>query len=176
MRGFRLRELVGPLATVLIAIAVTVPGTAAAAVPGLDTDVQSQIDAYLAESPGGVQTNATEISYAGGAFVVTFARPRGILAGPDCPAGWFCFYDGVNYGYPRGKLSSCGWQDLGFYGWSDRTESVHHNQAFGTVWFINHLSANHGSDVRLFFISTSVRARADVAPYRNMADHVYRFC
>src|SRR5262245_46626817 len=169
---------------VLAATALLIPNPAAAsltpasAIPiPADSSVQAQVDAYLAAYPGGKQINATEISYAGGTFVVTLVPPVGTLAGPDCPGGWFCFYDGVNYVYPRGKLSSCGWQDLSFYGWHDRTESVHYNLSSGLVWFINHApGVTHANDIRLFEVSSSMRTRADVFPFRNMADHVYRFC
>ena len=173
----RVRGTAAVASAVIAAIALLVLGPTAYAGPASPGGVQVQIDAYLAAHPGGIQLNATEISYAGGTFVVTFARAPGILLGPDCPSGWFCFYDGLNYGYPRGKLSSCGWQDLGFYGWHDRTESVHYNLSFGSVVFINHgVGTSHSNDVRLFEIGINLRARSDVAPYRNLADHVYRFC
>jgi hypothetical protein len=56
---------------------------------------------------------------------------------PDCPSGWFCFYDGTNFNYPRGRLSDCGWQDLGRYGWSDRTSSID-NSTGSTIDYENH--------------------------------------
>lgn len=165
----------GTLAAALLlgALALVAPVAPATAAP--TTDVQSQIDAQLARYPGGTQINATEISYAGGAFVMTFAPATGVLATPDCPSGWFCFYDGLNYGYPRGKLSSCGWQDLALYGWQNRTESAHYNLLIGSTTFIAHQSANHSLDVALFSISATARFLPDVKN-RNNADHVYRFC
>jgi len=166
--------------TILLAVLALLATTAAAPVsadPGHHlSDLQRQVDAYLAAHPGGLQIGTTEISYAGGTFVVTLAPPAGTLAGPDCPTGWFCFYDGVNYTYPRGKLSSCGWQDLAWWGWQNRTESVHYAMSSGTVWFISHGGSNHSGDLALFDIDTSRRARPDVSPHRNIADHVYRFC
>lgn len=50
-------------------------------------------------------------------FVVTYALPSStgpisVAASPDCPTGWFCFYDGAAYVYPRGRLSSCGFQGV----------------------------------------------------------------
>lgn len=61
------------------------------------------------------------------------------LAGlPDCPATWFCFYDGTNYGYPRGKQRDCGWQDLKTWGWNDRTSSLL-NASYAPVRYGNHL-------------------------------------
>jgi len=154
------------------AFGLAAPATAAPAAVG----VQAQIDAHLAAAPGGIQISPNEISYAGGRFVITFA-PANTSVGADCPAGWYCFYDHVNYGYPRGRLSSCGWQDLAWWGWSDRTESAHYNLATGSVTFINHgRYADHSDDTTLFRIGASDRYRSDVAPYRNMADHVYRYC
>jgi hypothetical protein len=156
---------------VLATLALLAPATAAHADPGPDT--QQQVDAYLAAHPGGKQINSTEIAYDGGRFVVTLVRSPGILASPDCPSGWFCFYDQINYGYPRGKLSDCGWQDLGWWGWRDRTESVHDNQSSGTVTFINETGS---VDTALFTVSPTKRTIADVNPNRNKADYVYRSC
>ncbi|MEV4625406.1 hypothetical protein AB0J90_03850 [Micromonospora sp. NPDC049523] len=138
--------------------------------------VQVEIDKHLAAYPGGRQIGPTEISYAGGSFVLTFEPPVGTLASPDCTSGWFCFYDRINYGYPRGRLSSCGWQDLASWGWHDRTESVHFNISSGSVSYLNHTSAGHGGDPYLFSVSASARTDNDVSPYRNMADHVNRYC
>jgi hypothetical protein len=162
------------MAAALMVLAVAVPS---AAVPPSTTPVQAQINAHLAAYPGGRQISATEISYANGEFVMTFV-PTGVSTlAADCPSSWFCFYDQVNYGYPRGKLSSCGWQDLSWWGWQDRTESVHYNMSTGSVAFINHSTApDHSFDYTLFSISTASRSDNDVSPYRNMADHVYRSC
>jgi hypothetical protein len=156
------------------------PHPAGAAVTGsASSTVQQQVDAYLAEHPGGNQINPTEIAYPGG-FVVALA-PVAALAPPapnlaaaaDCPSGWFCFYDGINYRYPRGRLSDCGFQDLARWGWTNRTESVHYNMSSGSVTFYNHTSSG---DTPLFTISTTRRTDNDVSPYRNQADRVYRTC
>jgi hypothetical protein len=144
--------------------------------PSRSDRIQQQVDAYRMSHPGGKQINATEISYGGGAFIVAVVRSGDSAESADCPGGWFCFYDGINFSYPRGRLSSCGWQDLAWYGWSDRTESVHYNLSSGSVWFINHVDPSHSADTSLFYVDTGVRTRYDVSPYRNMADHVYRYC
>jgi hypothetical protein len=159
------------LAVLAIAMAV------AAAVPGLSraAQIQRQVVAYLASHPGGRQINTTDIEYGNGAFIVSVVRaaPAVAAATADCPSGWFCFYDNINFGYPRGKLSDCGFQDLGTWGWRNRTESVDYNMSSGSVTFINETGA---TDTSLFSVSTSRRTIADVTPYRNMADYVYRFC
>lgn len=142
-------------------------------------DVQAQIDAHLRAYPGGVQTGPTEISYDNGVFVMDFVRSTpGTDGVADCPSGWFCFYDSTNFGYPRGKLSDCGWQDLAEWGWQNRTESAHYNMATGSVAFINHASgqSSHSFDVAVFGIGTSAPTIADTSPYRNTADHVQRYC
>lgn len=155
----------------LLALAASPP---AAADPSTSADMQRLVNAELAAHPGGTQLNATQISYHNGAFIVTVARTGAAAPNPDCPSGWFCFYEYTYYGYPRGQLSSCGWQDLAWWNWHDRTESVHNNQSRGTVSFLNHgLSSTHSDDVVLFTV-TARQARADVAPHRNLADHVYR--
>src|SRR5688572_20780788 len=104
------------------AVIATIGGPAPAATK--TPPVQEQINAHLAAYPGGKQIGPHEISYANGQFVMTFVRTGPAIAAPDCPWGWFCFYDQISYGYPRGKLSSCGWQDLANWGWQNRTESV----------------------------------------------------
>ncbi|HEU4422904.1 MAG TPA: hypothetical protein VFR67_10280 [Pilimelia sp.] len=161
------------LPAVLALLALILPTSAAAAAPPSSDAVQRQVDAYLAAHPGGVQINRTEISYGDGAFVVTVVRPAGTFGTPDCPGGWFCFYDRTNFNYPRGKLSDCGWQDLGWWGWRNRTESVHYNMSVGSVVFIDETGA---TDTKLFTASTTRRTIADVYPYRNRADYVFRYC
>jgi len=141
-------------------------------------ELQQQISLQLRLAPGGTQTSVNEVSYDGGKFVVTYALPNTITGSPDCPGGWFCFYDNNNWGYPRGKLSSCGWQDLGQYGWSDRTQSL--DSSIGSwVEYINHWDygdpANgHYYDYTLFW--NDPWAAYSSVSYPNMADHVYRYC
>ncbi|WP_327007994.1 peptidase inhibitor family I36 protein [Dactylosporangium sp. NBC_01737] len=81
----------------LTGVAPAAAPTPAVAAPG-DGPSQHLVDAYLAEHPGGVQTGPSDISYGGGRFVVTVARPATSLAGADCPSGWFCFYNKINFG------------------------------------------------------------------------------
>ncbi|KXK59350.1 hypothetical protein AWW66_24720 [Micromonospora rosaria] len=87
----------------------------------------------------------------------------------DCPAGWFCFYEWPNYGYPRGRLSDCGRQNLADWQWHFRTESAHHNMGSGKVRFLYH-------GERLFEIGPGNRVRSDAVPYRNWANYVERVC
>ncbi|MEJ3750775.1 peptidase inhibitor family I36 protein [Actinomycetes bacterium KLBMP 9797] len=166
----------------VLALVLSAP-TAAAATAGPTTDsaedpastaamVQSQVDAYLAANPGGTQINETEIAYDDGALIVTVTAPVGTLATADCPSGWFCFYESPNFTYPRGRLSDTGWQDLNWWGWRNRTESVHSNTSC-TVYFLGETGA---TDTVLFSVAPGRRTRSDVAPYRNQADYVYRQC
>jgi len=163
-------------------IALTAPAAPAAAANGETAaaaiDAQIAVNAQLAAAPGGKQISPTEVSYAGGAFVVTVVRTDNTSVGADCPPGWFCFYDRVNYGYPRGKLSSCGWQDLAWWAWNDRTESAHYNLSTGSVSFINHgMWTDHSDDRVVFSVGAGNRYLSDVGSgNRNIADHVYRFC
>ncbi|GAB2957851.1 peptidase inhibitor family I36 protein [Saccharothrix stipae] len=137
-------------------------------------ELQAQVDLQLEVAPGGTQISANEVSYDGGRFVVTFAEP-GVraLGSPDCPSGWFCFYEYTGFGYPRGKLSDTGWQDLGAYGWHDRTASVHNNTGTA-VDFDNHTVGGHENDVYLFCVGAR-SSDSDVSPHRDRADHVYRY-
>jgi Peptidase inhibitor family I36 len=152
---------------------ITAAGLTAPASAWADSGAQVRVDAYLAAHPGGVQINATEIAYGGGAFVVTVVRTGAALSGPDCPAGWYCFYDGINYTYPRGRLSDCGFQRLSTWSWQDRVESAHYNLTTGSVVFIDETGS---TDTTLFSVGTSHRAIADVGTARNRADYVFRYC
>jgi hypothetical protein len=130
---------------------------------------RDRVAAYLATHPGGQPISDNEISYGGGALVVTLTPPSGVLGVPDCPRGWYCFYDRVSFGYPRGKLSSCGQQYLGTWGWQFRTESAHYNLSSGYVVFYYYSTA-------LFDVGVGNRTRADAYPYRNQANYVLRVC
>ncbi|KES02964.1 hypothetical protein BU52_33145 [Streptomyces toyocaensis] len=138
-------------------------------------ELQEQIDLHLKLYPGGKQTAANEITYDHGKFVATYAKPGEVqaLGVPDCPSGWFCFYEYTGFGYPRGRLSDTDWQDLATYGWHDRTDSVHNNTSTA-VDFENHTTGGHANDMYLFCVS-SYSNDSDVSPERNMADHVYRY-
>lgn len=93
-----------------------------------------------------------------GALVVTLDAPVGSYAAADCPYGWFCFYDLPNFGYPRGKLSSCGWQNLANWSWQFRVESAHYNLDSGYVAF------HYQQSQELFRVSTVNRVRSDATP------------
>ncbi|MFY1690945.1 peptidase inhibitor family I36 protein [Plantactinospora sp. WMMB782] len=102
--------------------------------------------------------------------LVALTRPAHTRAAvADCPQGWFCFYDRTSYGYPRGRRSDCGRQDPAAWGWRYRVESAHYNLSSGSVAFLY-------SGSRLFSVGAAARALGDVAPYRNWATHVHRYC
>lgn len=169
----RARSLPGRAVAVLLGIAAAVATvTPAQAAPNSATAIQLQVDAYRAKHPGGVQVGAADIAYDEGRFVVTIARTSGTaLSGADCPSGWYCFYDGINFAYPRGRLSDCGYQDLGTWGWRNRTESAAYNFNTGSVTFVDTATYTN-----LFTVSTTVRSNANVGAGRNRADTVYRNC
>lgn len=165
-------------ATIITAIAMVViaPTTAYATDAHQSAGVQKQITAHLAAFPGGTQINSREISYAGGTFIMTFGTSGSrVAATPSCTIGWFCFYELKNYGGLKGKLSSCGWQDLGWYGWRNRVDSAFYNDndRNGFVSFYNIVGSG---DEHLFTISTASPRRASVDPNGNKADLVYRYC
>jgi hypothetical protein len=152
----------------LCSLALLVPAIPAAGAAS-SGPASAAVAAYLAVHPGGVPIGDSEISYGGGRFIVTLARPANTLAGADCPSGWFCFYDRVGFGYPRGRLSDCGTQDLGNWGWQFRTESAHYNLSSGRTAF-------RYNSTTLFEVGSANRTRADAAPYRNRANRVHRYC
>ncbi|MBB5868588.1 hypothetical protein F4553_001967 [Allocatelliglobosispora scoriae] len=177
------------IAAIAVAIiALAPPAAALAADPGgvpstpptaatrtADLSVQEQIDAYLATSPDGVQINANELSYRDGAMIVTFRKPGATTSAmtADCPYGYFCLYESVNYVFPRAIFRDCGWQDL-YPKWYDRARSIAYNLPYGSVDFINHGKADHVGDTVLFSLSSSRRSIFDVSPHRDEIDHVRR--
>ncbi|GAB3839318.1 peptidase inhibitor family I36 protein [Dactylosporangium cerinum] len=148
--------------SVLAALAVT-------AAPAAAAPVRPGAAAYLAAHPGGTLVGANEISYAGGTFVVTIEPPEHTTAYADCPAGWFCFYDRPDFGYPRGKLSSCGWQSLAPYGWQDRVESAYYNLSRGAAQFFDYGTG-------LFTVGVGYRSIDYVGSAMNRSTDVYRYC
>jgi hypothetical protein len=165
------RQWTAALTAIGLLAATLISGPAAAAItPDRDT---AAVAAYLRAHPGGVRIGDRDIAYGGGTFIVTVSRAPGVQAldSPDCPSGWFCFYDGVDFTYPRGRLSSCGWQDLGTWGWRNRTESAHYNLSAGTVGFLNEAGT---TDTVLFTVGASNRTLANVGTAANKADYVSR--
>lgn len=158
------------LSLAMLAFMLVAPGgTAAVEAPTLDP-----ASAYLQTHPNGTKLNFNEVQY--GPLIVTVTQTVA-ASGADCPAGWFCFYDGRNYTFPRGKLSSCGWQDLTQYQWGNRIESAYYDLNNGSVTFYDRKSAsNPNDDVSLFSLNTVTRGDVDTNPNRNKADYVYRIC
>lgn len=172
MPRINLREwLIALIAMVSVLVSSLALGATPAAAATKST-VADQVERYLATHPGGRQISATDVAYGDGALIVSVVRTNA-LSGPDCPSGWFCFYDGINYTYPRGKLSDCGFQALSTWYWQNRTESVHYNLSTGSVTFLDETGS---LDTILFSVSTSRRTMADVGSARNRADYVFRYC
>lgn len=159
------------MATLTIAtVGPTIPA-AAADKPFPTAAVHAATARYLAANPGGTQINDREISYQHGTFIVTVTPPTGARGVPDCPRGSFCFYEGVNYTYPRGRLSGCGWQDLDTWNWRNRIASVDFDISQGAVGFLNET----GSTDTVLFSAAADRPRIpDVYPHRDKADYVSR--
>ena len=143
-------------------------GIATVAAPAAAAPVSAGAAAYLAAHPGGKLVGANDISYDDGRFVVTIAPPEHTTAYVDCPKGWFCFYDRPDFGYPRGKLSSCYGQSLTTYGWQDRVESAYYNLDRGYVWFFDY-------GAPLFSIGAGFPSRDYLGSAMNRATDVYRF-
>lgn len=164
-------------ATLSVLTASSTHGQPATAAPPAHGPAQKQIEKHLREHPGGRQISATEISYADRKAVITFTPAIGALAGADCPAGSYCFYEKINYGYPRLQLFSCGWSDLAWWGWQDRTESVHFNEPTGYLTLMNHgVYPGHTYDTQLFRFSTAYRTDPDLYPHGNKVDHANHYC
>src|SRR5262249_51077059 len=137
--------------------------------PGAASLARTTITGYLATHPGATPFGDNEVAYLGGAVVVTRNQTSGTPAGADCPAGWFCFYDRANFGYPRGRLSGCGYHDLGAWFWRTRIGSVHNNTSTAVVFYDGIRGA-----ARWLFTAGPGEARSSVAPHQNQADFVIR--
>ncbi|MEV0560974.1 hypothetical protein [Dactylosporangium sp. NPDC050588] len=149
---------------VLLAGTLLLPGTRPA--PGAAADVQRKVDLYLAANPGGRQTGPGQVSYNGGAVVITVAGGRAV----DCPLGSVCFYDRPDFGFPRGEVHDCGWQDLSTFGWQDRIESAVFNRSHGLAQFFD-------SGTPLFSVGVGHRSLPDAGTEaRNRATQVYVHC
>jgi hypothetical protein len=168
-RHIHLNRCIIGFVTVLALSSLTILATGT---PARADGSRDEVLAYMAAHPGGERIGDSDISYGGGVFIVTVVQTRA-LAGPDCPSGWYCFYDGVNYTYPRGRLSDCGFQRLSTWSWQNRVESAHYNLATGSVVFIDETGS---TDTTLFTIGVSRRTVADVGSARNRADYVFRYC
>src|SRR5687767_15720043 len=91
----RFTRVPGRSSPILLAIVMlfAIPAAPASADTGLIRPDEGVV-AYLAAHPGGRLISGNDISYGDGAFIVTVNPPAGAVAGvPDCPAGWFCFYE-----------------------------------------------------------------------------------
>ena len=137
-----------------------------------DPVVRAQMADQLRRAPAGKMTGPSQITYDNGKFVVDFAPDAGStarLGTPNCPTNWVCFYDGTNYGYPRGKLQDCGQQDLATWGWRNRTNSAHdHHGASADFWDVE-------SDFDGFWVDSG-QAIADVGSAKNKVDLIYINC
>lgn len=163
-----IRRPTAAIATVC-ALLLVLAGTPAAGAAPATPATSARVSAYLSAHPGGQPLNDNEISYGDGALIVTLTAPTAALGTPDCPSGWFCFYEYPGYGYPRGKLSSCGVQELSTWDWEFRVESAHFMRPSGRVAFLYY-------GTTLFEIGAGNRTRADAYPYRNLATRVRHTC
>jgi hypothetical protein len=171
------------VAAVLVIGVAAIPGAApATAAPALlskqattAAELKAQIDLQMKLYPGGTRVGDNEVSYDGGRFVVTYAKPGAARAlAPDCPSNWQCFYDRVDFGYPRGKLSDPIWEDLSQYGWHDRAESLHNNTNGYAVLYQNHRAGrtDHNDDHYVTCLPSS-SWMPNLVGDRNKIDHTY---
>jgi hypothetical protein len=164
------RALIALAATALSLF--TIPGTAWGS-PATADQATSPAAAYLTTHPGGQLLNRNEVSYRAGAgtgtLIVTLATPGAITAVPNCPAGWFCFWDEPSFGGNRGKLSSCYWQSLATYHWDYRIASAYYNLNNGAVQFRN-------GNTPLFQIGVTDRSIPSAGTNNYLATSVYRYC
>uniref|UniRef100_UPI001C71C5F8 hypothetical protein n=1 Tax=Microbispora sp. H10830 TaxID=2729109 RepID=UPI001C71C5F8 len=79
----------------------------------------------------------------------------------------------INFGYPRGKLSDCGTQDLAPYGWRDRISSAD-NSTTNSVEYWEYL--NYETTLYLFTNYNPGAISYVGDDYNDRADIVHRNC
>jgi len=76
-----------------------------------ENEMQQRINDVIADHPGGQQTAWNEVTWDGGAIVLTLSprdeSPRHERAVGGCPAGSFCAFAGSNYSSSRLTFSTC---------------------------------------------------------------------
>ncbi|TDD33088.1 hypothetical protein E1287_20530 [Actinomadura sp. KC06] len=115
------------LTVTCMALGALVAGTAlagsASAAP--DTSAQNQVNDQINRF-GGVQTGPAEVSYGGGTAKVVFQT--NVAGTPNCPSGWYCFYQEKNWDGRRLQFQDCGGsQSLEDYGFKNQASSRHNN-------------------------------------------------
>jgi hypothetical protein len=149
-------------------------GSAGSSAAPNDPSLQARIDMQLNRYPGGKQISANQISYDGGAVVLSFAVPGQVLAS-TCPTGYVCLYKGRSFSGDHLDLNTCAWYDLGWNRWQDQTRSVR-NARSRPVAFDNHGSVpSHASDRWLFTINSGASA-ANLGAHEGKADHIRPQC
>ncbi|QKW36269.1 peptidase inhibitor family I36 protein [Actinomadura sp. NAK00032] len=115
------------LTVACMALGTLMAGTAlassASAAPG--TSVQDQVNDQITRF-GGTQTGPTEVTYGNGAAKVVFQK--NVAGTPNCPSGWYCFYQQKNWEDRRLQFQDCGGtQSLEDYGFKNQATSWHNN-------------------------------------------------
>lgn len=91
-----------------LALALSAP-IAAIAAPVADT-LQTRVDAVLSEFPGGTQTGLNQITWDGGAMILTLEDTSGgigLFAVGSCATGYHCAYSGNALSGNKLSLSGC---------------------------------------------------------------------
>lgn len=139
-----------------------------------DPSLQARIDLELNRYPGGKQISPNQISYNGGAAILTFALPGQALAAA-CPSGYVCMYKGRSFSGDHLDLNTCSWYDLAWRNWQDQTVSVRNARGVA-VAFENHGNVpSHTSDRWLFTINAGASA-ASLGSNERKADHIRPSC
>ncbi len=134
------------LALVTGALCAALLAAPAAAAP---TGVQAEIDAVIAQH-GGKQISATEVSWNGGAVVLSVVMPHGVSAAAveGCADGAYCFYQHQNFGGRKLTFRDCTVaglrQNLYDYGFDNMTTSWVANKSLRLV------DVFHGTNTRLW--------------------------
>jgi len=101
-------------AALIVAGAVLAPVPALAATSPDEPDLQQQIDAVLAEFPGGTQTAPNEVSWQDGTVVLTLANDEQVAARSvgSCATGTHCVYSGSGLSGSKLTFSTCSTQSV----------------------------------------------------------------
>lgn len=93
----------------LAAVVLTVAFTSAPLVAHAEAmnSLQSQVDQVLEDFPGGTQTGAGEISWEGGAIVLTLESTFSTFAIGSCATGSYCAWSGKSYMGAKLSFTNC---------------------------------------------------------------------
>lgn len=162
-------------AAVAAAAAVVVLCVAGPATAKATTGTDAAVTAFLAAHPDARRAGTHQVSWDGGAVVMTFPdRSSGArdlrAASTGCAAGWSCLYEHSDYGGRRLQFRDCGYtQHLGNYGFANAATSWINSR--GAAAIVRDLPTG-----RLLWTAGAYARSRNVGSANDRADTIYLSC